>query len=66
MYIRSNKACVNFLSIHRTDDDRINWVIRKLLAVESLMDMIENTKTYRLVTDAVQCYSLRKYRLTQK
>ena len=30
---------VNFSSIHCTDHDRINWVIRNQLPIESLMDM---------------------------
>ena len=60
MYIRSIKDWVNFLSIHRTDHDRINWVSRKQLPVDSSMDMILNTctKTCRLATDAVQYFTI--------
>ena len=39
MNFRSNKDWVNFSSIHCTDHDRINWVIRNQLPIESLMDM---------------------------
>ena len=57
MYIRSNKDWVNFLSIHRTDHDWTSWVISKQLPVELSMDMVVNTKTYGLATDAAQCYT---------
>ena len=67
LYVHQFKQRLSeFLSIHRTDHVRINWVIRKQLPVESLMDMIVHTKTYRIARDAAQCYSLHMYRFAQK
>ena len=45
---RSNKDWVNFSSIHCTDHDSINWVIRNQLPIESLIGHVSNMETYRL------------------
>ena len=48
MNFRSNKVWVIFSSIHCTDHDRINWVIRNQLLIRVFDGHVSNRETYKL------------------